>query len=619
MAKHEKSWRSHYEAKKAITVTGLSRLPPNLEALRIPLITYTTTVDASVYAPTTTSFALAATTYPVPFPPNQPLATETSTVDGFYAPSYFLVALFLSGADAGQPGIQPASYDGASRVVTLSSPLPVAPANGDIVSFQIPETWWVNECMETRIAVNPKNPENMIIATRQDLFGEGYGVGFLAEIFLYTFDGGKTWNQSLLTYSRDQGPTLDGSDVDYESASNAKVAFGQDGNAYIITTSFNTIENYDEANVFAKSTDGGVSWTRPYAIEADDGLSHFLDNPDIVADPYRRNTIYVVSADDISQVVPGGPSNVFIQTSKDGGQNWVPAFNNIMTIQSSEFQDAITPVMTVLNDDVHTLMVVGNSFLYSQASTGIVLPGQTRSLYTSTSEDDGKTWTQRLITTYPYPNVVDPSTGIPTIMESDAQVAASRSSNLVYIVYPLVDTNIYPDGQASTAIIMSRDSGVSWTEPIAANPQGLDVQSFTPSVAVAEDGTVAVLFYDFRLYKGTPGTDPVPIDTWVTFWSKDLEYLGEIRLTEHSFDLHTCIIRFPLQNRYYLGDYNRIESICDDFVASYAVSNSFYFPSYQEGRQPIPPSITPGTSFMIDTYPREKVQFSRIVKKYHGK
>lgn len=615
MSKHGKRCDAYYKAKKAVTVTGLSRLAPNLEALRIPLITYTTTVDASTYAPTLSSFALSADPYSgsVIAPPNQPAATATSTVDDFYAPSYNIVVLFLSGANAGQPGIVPASYDGSTMVVTLSSNLTSIPADGDVVSFQIPETWWINDCEETRLAINPKNHKNMIIATRQDLFGEGYGVGFLAEIFMYTFDGGKTWNQSQLTYSRAQGPTLDGSAQDYESASNAKVAFGPDGYAYIITTSFNTIENFNEGNVFAKSTDGGVTWTQPYAIEADDGSSHFLDNPDIVADPYRKNTIYVASADDISQV-GGDVSYVFVQTSKDAGENWTPAFHNVMTLPATEFEDAITPVMTVLNDNHHTLMVVGNTFLYSQGSSGVVLPGQTRSLYTSTSQDDGKTWTQNLITTYPYPNVVDPSTGIPTIMESDAQVAASKTSKLVYIVYPLVDTTIYPAGQASNAIIMSRDSGLTWTSPIAANPKGLSTQSFTPSIAVAEDGTVAVLFYDFRFYAGTPGTDPVPTDAWLTLWTKDLKFIQEVRLTKHSFDLHTCIIRFPFQNRYYLGDYNRVEALGDDFLASYAVSNSFYVPSYQQGIQPIPPSITPGTQFMIDAYPREKVQYSKVCK-----
>lgn len=617
MSKRGKHCDAVYKAKKPITVTGLSRLAPNLEALRIPLITYTTTVDTSTFSPTLNSFALSSVPYagPLTVPLNQPSVSETSTVDGFYAPSYSIVAIFLSSANAGQPGIVPAAYNGENMVVTLSSDLSSIPANGDIISFQIPETWWRNDCEETRIAVNPKNHKNMIIATRQDLFGEGFGVGFLAEIFMYTFDGGKTWNQSQLTYSRSQGPTLDGSAQDYESASNAKVVFGPDGYAYIITTSFNTIENFNEGNVFAKSTDGGVSWTQPYAIEADDGLSHFLDNPDIVADPYRKNTVYVVSADDISQV-GGTVSNVFIQTTRDAGENWTPTFHNIMTLQATQFEDAFTPVMDVLNDKHHTLMVVGNSFLYSQASSGIVLPGQTRSLYTSTSQDDGKTWTQRLITTYPYPNVVDPSTGIPTIMESDAQIAASRTSQLVYIVYPIVDTNIYPGGQASTAIIMSRDAGVTWSSPIAANPKGLNTQSFTPSVAVADDGTVAVLFYDFRFYRGTPGTDPVPIDTWLTLWTKDLKFIQEVRLTEHSFDLHTCIIRFPFPNRYYLGDYNRVTPLCDDFVASYAVSQSFYVPSYQQGIQPIPPSITPGTQFMLDDYPREKVVYSRICKKH---
>lgn len=603
-----------YRAKKPITVTGLSRLPPNLEALRIPLITYTTTVDTSSVTPTLNSFAISSLPYTgtaVTYPPNQPSATQTSTVDGFYAPDYSLVVLFLTGPDAGQPGIEPISYDGATMTVTLASNLPAVPQNGDVVSFQIPETWWINDCEETFLAVNPLNPKNKIIATRQDLFGEGAGVGFLANIFMYTKDGGKTWNQSQLTYSRDQGATLDGAANDYESSSNAKVAFDNQGNAYIISTAFNTIENFAEANVFAKSTDGGVSWTQPYGIESDDGLSHFLDNPYIIADPYRKNTIYVVSADDLSQI-GGTTGNVFIQISRDGGEIWSAPFHYVITLQATQFEDSFTPAMAVLNDCTHTLLVIGNSFLYSQASSGIIIPGQTRSLYVSTSFDDGLTWNQRRITTYPIPNVIDPATGLSTAIESDAQVAASPSSKRVYIAYPVVDPSIYPAGQASTALIMSNDSGLTWTRPIAANPKGLNVQSFTPSVSVANDGTVAVLFYDFRFYQ--PGAAIVATDAWVTLWTKNLEFIQEVRLTEQSFDLHTAIQRFPFPGQYYLGDYNRITNVGDDFVASYAVTNSFYVPSYQQGLQPIPPSTTPGGSFQIDAYPREKVQYSQICK-----
>lgn len=603
-----------YIVNDTVTVTGLTRLPPNLDALRIPLITYTTNVDTSVVTPTETSFAISSSPYTgnaVAYPLNQPPVSQTSTIDGFYAPSYSLVVLFLSGPNAGLTGIVQVAYDGSTYTVTLESALPFVPQNGDIVSFQIPDTWWINDCEETFIAVNPKDPKNMIIATRQDLFGESAGgVGFLAYIFMYTKDGGKTWNQSKLTLSRDQGPTLVGAADDYQSASNGKIVFGTDGNAYGVATSFNTTDNFDEGNVFIKSTDGGETWTQVYAVEADDGLSHFLDNPYIVADPYRNNTLYIVSADDL-YLVGGTVGNVFIQTSTDAGETWTPPFQNVMTIVANPIENSFTPTMAVAADKRHTLMVIGNSFDYL---TLISPSNYTRSVYISRSEDNGYSWEQSLITTVPNPNIVDPSTGLPTAIETDAQIAASTTSNRSYIVYPTIDTSIYPDGQASLALIMSKDAGKTWSAPIAANPKATNTQAFTGSIAVAKDGTVAVLFYDLRNY--VPNSGIVQVDAWVTLWTKDLEFIQEVRLTEQSFNLQTAVIRYPIEGAYYLGDYTKIVNNQNDFFAAYAVTNSYYTPFYQGSLvKPIHPAQTPGTTFLIDAYPREKVLFSKICKK----
>ena len=79
--------KSEYVALPSVHIGGLSRLPPNLNALRYPVITYTTTVDTSKVTPTTTSFALAE--LPVPDPTvynlyvNQPPSNKTSNIDNF--------------------------------------------------------------------------------------------------------------------------------------------------------------------------------------------------------------------------------------------------------------------------------------------------------------------------------------------------------------------------------------------------------------------------------------------------------------------------------------------------------------------------------------------------------
>ena len=72
-----------------------------------------------------------------------------------------------------------------------------------------------------------------------------------------------------------------------------------------------------------------------YTVEEDDGFSHFLDQPVVYADPYRKNRVYIVCADDLD-LVGTGSSGLFIQTSFDAGENWTEPFNYILTAPQSE-------------------------------------------------------------------------------------------------------------------------------------------------------------------------------------------------------------------------------------------------------------------------------------------
>ena len=76
--------------------------------------------------------------------------------------------------------------------------------------------------------------------------------------------------------------------------------------------------------------------------------------------------------------------------------------------------------------------------------------------------------------------------------------SSHKKSKRAYVVYVTNNGSVYPTGVNGIAIQMTKDSGSTWKAPVAANPNGSSYQSFLGSVAVADNGTVAVFFYDNR-------------------------------------------------------------------------------------------------------------------------
>ena len=90
------------------------------------------------------------------------------------------------------------------------------------------------------------------------------------------------------------------------------------------------------------------------------------------------------------------------------------------------------------------------------------------------------------------------------------------------------------------------DSTVSWwnsamatfnsTDFANVNPELTHTQSMNPTVSVADDGTVAVQYYNDRNNVYSDGST-YDVDIYVTFFDKNLVRLGEQRVTTDSFDL----------------------------------------------------------------------------------
>lgn len=123
---------------------------------------------------------------------------------------------------------------------------------------------------------------------------------------------------------------------------------------------------------------------------------------------------------------------------------------------------------------------------------------------------------------------------------------------------------------------MSTDGGFTWSVPIRINQTPTNIplanqQAFTPSIAVAADGTVGVTYYDFRFNDANPG---LPTDYWFVHadptssggLSDPLNWGHELRLTNTSFDME----RAPSVGGFFVGDYEGLVSDGNDFLTFFS-------------------------------------------------
>ncbi len=457
-------------------------------------------------------------------------------------------------------------------------------------------TYFRNVSFDPRIAVNPTNPKNMVIATQQDTMTDAdyNGSAVLSILVLYTLDGGKTWNPSNLVMSRCQGSTLFEANDNFISAYFPGVAFDNQGNCYVLSSSYYLFAaneqpdiETDEGNIFAKSTDGGRSWTSVSAALRNEGTCNYLDFPHIHCDPYRENFVYIASSDNtcIVQDLCQAPNydasiNIIFQKSADGGLSWSP----VTTVDSFAPTDLSTctpylvlPHIEVLADKTKSLLIAA---LANQSQPDDVGPSPADQLYVWKSFDGGTTWTRYTVdAAIPHVLAVDPDSEdpiLPITSFNQLELTMNPCNGYLYLVYTSPQFN--PSGMSGCVIRKSKDGGITWSNPRPVNPNSLDAQAFLPVVAVAKDGTVGVMYHDMR--KHIPGDEKLNTDVWLTLFDKELDHVEyEVRLTPQSFNTRKAIRGYNGINDadcvfdYYLSTHVEIEANGNDFVCVFATTN----------------------------------------------
>ena len=474
----------------------------------------------------------------------------------FRAVGVALAAIVVSTAAAPVAGAVPYSLD-PPVLVSAASPFaacPLGAADASSVNYTSTE-------VEPQVAVNPTNPANVVGAFQQDRWNDGGAKGLVAA---RSFDGGGSWARNFARFS-----ACSGGAPEYVRATDPWVSFDRGGRLYQISLSIDSAALGLSAVLASTSVDGGAIWSAPETIQRDENPINFNDKESITGDWTRPDTAYAVW---IRGAIPGENRSIqglarsfayrgqpMFSRTTDGGETWSTPISMArnQNVYAQGNQIAVLPDGTLVN--VFAVLFKGSGIQPPQANQ--VFMAVTR------STDGGRSWSKmQKIAPIRTALLTDPDNPNPTSLDETVRaddylpdIAVDRASGDLYVVWS--------DGLGTpvnnVVISKSTDGGRRWTAPkpidLAPGPH-----AFNQTVQVAGDGTVAVLYYDFRNNTPDPG---LPTDVWLT-QSTDGGATWEEQHVTGPFDMKQA----PVARGYFLGDYMGLEAIGDDLLAFFSTT-----------------------------------------------
>jgi len=327
---------------------------------------------------------------------------------------------------------------------------------------------------EEQIAINPTNPNNMIISANTIPAEQGYYV---------SNDGGNTWQGAN---------SLPGIHNTTTIAGDPSVTFDANGNGYISTIRWNTSYGLGDGYYVFKSPNGGTSWNNkvPGLSTSEPGF----DKDMIAADnysgsPYASN-LYAAWDVDL---------NIHFNRSTDGGQS----FSSPKTFSSSHYGKG-PDIATGPNGNVYVCWEdLGTS---GPPSQGVMFDEST---------DGGKDFNgavQAFSVNGMDPNGSQGDSKFDNTRVNDFPSIAVDQSNdncngRIYIAYA------EEVGGKSVIRVRYSDDGNSWSSPVTVSESNA-VQAWFPWIAVAPNtGIVSVAYYALN------SSSNWETDTWVAYSS----------------------------------------------------------------------------------------------------
>src|SRR5689334_4830049 len=350
----------------------------------------------------------------------------------------------------------------AQQVVRITEPTAINPA-------------------EVTIAINPKNPDNMIAAS----FQTGRPPKPRAGSYHYvTFDGGKTWTTVA---TPDPKNLVQGDDV---------LAFSNDGVAYHAHLSFDGIRlarpvRAENGMIVNVSKDGGNTWSDGTpAINHVNTVIPFEDKPGLIVDNapgsrFKGNVYLAWTRFDVyGSADPEHHSQIYFTRSTDEGQTFSMPFRISDTggdcLDSDNTVEGAVPAVGP-NGEVYVVWAGPLGLVFDKSTDGGLTFGKDKVI----GEIPGG-W----------------DFGIDGLERANGMaltgVDLSNGPNKGTLYVNWIDAR---NGDPDVFVMSSKDGGETWNAPIRVNDDPLKngkAQFFTWMSVDPIDGSVNVVFYDRR-------------------------------------------------------------------------------------------------------------------------
>jgi hypothetical protein len=183
------------------------------------------------------------------------------------------------------------------------------------------------------------------------------------------------------------------------------------------------------------------------------------------------------------------------------------------------------------------------------------------------SGDGGQTWSSP-VTIMPDSSVTDVDPGNGDQLRTGAGLPAAAVDPRTGELYLAAEGTAFTGGAYDQIELShSTDGGSTWSAPVRINgaPQAL---AFSPEVAVARNGVVAVTYYDIRTLQ--PGnTTTLPVSTWLATAPR-----GGGQFTEREIAPPFDMLTAPNANGFFLGDYQGLSAGPGGFRALFIETNA---------------------------------------------
>lgn len=400
---------------------------------------------------------------------------------------------------------------------------------------------------ETPLAVNPRNPQNLITGNNDWNYNDGCGVNA-------SFNGGKTWTKTLpngfipgITRYTDDPDVPGTGDGDF--GGDPAAAFAPDGTAYFACFSYN---GTGTTLLLSRSTDGGATWQAGGSVDPLTLVSAFNGQgiskgsngqfPDHEAMSVGADgTVYVTWAQFHGF---GSNSPVWISTSRDGGLS----FSRPVKVSSGN----------VRSDQDQRIVTNGDGSVAYVTFDNAIQGGKGTAMFVSKSLDHGKSWStpfQFAVFTNPVclfpPYCFNISGGQFRGPGSYPAPAFNPVNNRLYVAYADIDV----DGVAKIFLTSAPASDLTaWTPGtvVAPVPKG---DRFAAELGISSTGRIDVAFYD-RSYSANALVDL----TYATS-SDGGKTWRSVRVSTAGFDPSTYGVPSGSTVVPFIGDYNGIISL----------------------------------------------------------